>query len=348
MFDSLTLPLDGKKEDVGVETTSINSTPASDTFYTATSVLSPDPHDLTSPLSPLPLDVPRSGNVNNIGNSNSGVCGALVDKQNELVSEVPNEDARKIDIPHSKCNNINVSDVKSRFLVKEVDTCVQKALETDNKDMSHLDQNALVASKINQIQQEILGDLFLSPIHKVNDSTHSQDCHTIKGKKASTPIEAESNCDLKIKDSQSVKSRLHGKNIKTASSCSSPLAGLSEPSEIKKTLSYSDIESPQPCNIDNEFSVSLNNNVFPDNGNTKDNIQKFTDVNSGSHYSDEERDLQKKVTQASPEWCLGLSIREKSELISQEAEMEKAAEVLMRLREKSDEGSVSICEQVCL
>ncbi|XP_037786523.1 kinesin-like protein Klp98A [Penaeus monodon] len=39
---------------------SVNSTPASDTFYTATSVLSPDPRDLISPLSPLPLDVPPS------------------------------------------------------------------------------------------------------------------------------------------------------------------------------------------------------------------------------------------------------------------------------------------------
>lgn len=351
IFDSLTLPLDGKKEDIGVETTSINSTPASDTFYTATSVLSPDPLDFTSPLSPLPLDVPRSGNVRNIGNSDTGACGALNDKQNELVSEVPNDDAKKNYLPHSKCNDINVSAVQHRFLVEEIDNCVQETLETDDKAMSQLDQNDFVASKVSEVKQEAFGALLLSPIHTLEDSTHSQDCHSIQGKTASTPIEAESNCDFKKKDSQSVKSRLHGKNKKIVSRSSSLEADISVlPPEIKKVLSYSNTESPHtyPCSVDNEVSVSFNNNIFPDNGNTKEYRQVFAHINSGSHYSFEDHDIQKNDMKASSEWYPGLNIKEKSELISQETEVEKATEVLIRLRERSDEASVSISEQVCL
>uniref|UniRef100_A0A0P4WG05 Kinesin motor domain-containing protein n=1 Tax=Scylla olivacea TaxID=85551 RepID=A0A0P4WG05_SCYOL len=345
---SLTLPLDGKKADVGVETTSINSTPASDTFYTATSVLSPDPHDLTSPLSPLPLDVPRSGNVKNTGDSNTGACGALVDQQNEPISEVPNDDARKIHPSHSKCNEINVSAVQPRSLANEIDTCVQNALGTNDKSMSHLDQND-IKSKVIQVQQEVLGALLLSPIPSLDDSTHPQDCHATEGKTASTPIEAESNHDLRKNDSQSVRSRLLNKNIKTVSRSSSPGADISESSPgVKKVLSFCDTESSHsyPSNIDNGVSRSLNNNMLLDNGNTKENTQDFADVHIGSQYNSGDNDLQKNVTEASSEWYPGLSIKEKSELIPPEADIEKAAEVLLRLREKSDEGNTSINEQI--
>lgn len=350
VFDSLTLPLDGKK-DTGVETTSINSTPASDTFYTATSVLSPDPQDLNSPLSPLPLDVPHSGNIRNNGNLNTGACGALDDKQNELVSEVPINDARKIDPPHSKCNDINVSAVQNRFIVEKGDNCDQKTIETDNSDMSHMDQNDFDASKASEIKPEAFGALLLSPIHTFEDSTHSQDYHTIQGKTASTPIEVESKCDFKKNDSLSVKSRRHAENKKTVSRSSSTRADISEPSqEIKRLLSYGSSDSPptHPCNVDNEVSVSLNNNIFPDNGNTKEYPPDVAQVNRVSRYSSEDYDLQNSDMQASSEWYPGLNIKEKSELIPQEAEVEKATEVLIRLREKSEEASISINEQVCL
>lgn len=333
----MTLPLDGKKADVGVETTSINSTPASDTFYTATSVLSPDPHDLTSPLSPLPLDVPRSGNVKNTGDSNTGAGGALVDQQNEPVSEVPNDHARKIHPSHSKCNDSNVSAVLPSSLANEIDTYVQKALGANDKSTSFLDQND-VKTKVTQVQQEILGALFLSPIPAVDDSTHLQDCHATKGKTASTPIEAENN-DLRKKDSQSVRSRLFNQNTKTVSRSPSPEVDVSEPSPEVKILLFSETESSDPTNIDNGVSGSLNNNMFLDNGNTKDNTQDFVDVHSG---------LQKNATEASSEWYPGLGIKEKSALIPPEADIEKAAEVLLRLREKSEEDNVSISEQVCL
>lgn len=346
----MTLPLDGKKADVGVETVSINSTPASDTFYTATSVLSPDPHDLTSPLSPLPLDVPRSGNVKNTGDSNTGACGALVDQQNESVSEVPIDDVRKIHPSHSKCNDSNVSAVQPSSLANEIDTYVQKALGTNDKNTSHLDQN--VKCKVTQVQQEVLGALVLSPIPSLHDSTHSQDSHATKGRTASTPIETETNHDLRKKDSQSVRSRLLNKNIKTVSRSSSPGADVSESSpEAKKILSFSDTESshPYPSNVDNGVSGSLNNNVILDNGNTKENTQDVvTDVHSGSQYNSGDNDLQKNITEASSEWYPGLGIKEKSELIPPEADIEKAAEVLLRLREKSGEGNASINEQVCL
>ncbi|XP_050738525.1 kinesin-like protein KIF16B [Eriocheir sinensis] len=335
---SLTLPLGGNKEDVGVETISINSTPASDTFYTATSVLSPDPHDLTSPLSPLPLDVPHSGNVKNAENSNAGACGALVDKQSEIVSEVPIEDVKKVKFPYSK-NDSNIRSSRHTLSAKDGSFCGINALRINDKDTSDLVENdSLVASPANQVAQETsFGAFLLSPIHMHEDSIHSQDFHGMQGKAASTPLREELRSESKIKDSQSVKSRLNGRS-----------SSHSEPSsEVPKTSSYSDADELRayPCGTDNEHSESFNNNVFLDNGNQKCS-HDVSHIRKESKYALEDNVTQNDDSPDSSDWYPGLSIREKSELISQEIEVGKAAEVLMRLRARSNESDISIGEQI--
>lgn len=335
---SLTLPLGGNKEDVGVETISINSTPASDTFYTATSVLSPDPHDLTSPLSPLPLDVPRSGNVKNAENSNTGACGALIDKQSEIVSEVPIEDVKKVKLPCSK-NDSNIRSTQHTLSAKDGSSCGLNALRIDDKDTGDVENDSVVEGTANRAAQETsFGAFLLSPIHMHEDSIHSQDFHGIQGKAASTPLREELKNESKIKNSQSVKSRVNGRS-----------SSLSEPySEVPKTLSYSDADElhAYPCGTDNEHSESLNNNVFLDNGNQKSS-HGVSHIHKESKYSPEDNITQNDDSPDSSDWYPGLSIREKSELISQEIEVGKAAEVLMRLRERSNESDISIGEQVC-
>lgn len=347
---SLTLPLGGTKEDVGVEALSINSTPASDTFYTATSVLSPDPHDLTSPLSPLPLDVPHSGNVKSTENSNTGARGALVDKQSESISEVPIEDVTKAKLPHSKNDN-NITSSQHILPAKGDSSCAHGALRMNGRGRSYsADNDSLVSSKASHVEQEAsFGALLLSPIHMHEDSILSQDFHGMQGKAASTPLREDTSNRSKTTHSQSVKSRLDvkGKNI-ISRSCSLQ-AGLSEPSsEAPKTLSHSDADKLHTCphGIDNENSEAFNNNVVSGNGNSECSHDVSLSSKESQHV------LRDNITQNddspnSSDWYPGLSIREKSELLSQEIEIGKAAEVLMRLRQRSDESDVSISEQVC-
>lgn len=330
----------GNKEDVGVEATSINSTPATpDTFYTATSVLSPDRHDLTSPLSPLPLDVPRSGNVKNNESSNAGACSALVDKQSETVPEVPIEDAKKVKLPCS----MNESNTRSSLLTlpgKDDSSCAHKALKINDKDAGSLVENdSLVASTANQVAQEApFGAFLLSPIHVLDDSIHSQNFHGMQGTKASTPLRGEIGSETKSKESQSVKSRLCVRS-----------SSLSETSsEVPRSLSYSDANKLRtyPCSTDNENSETFNNNIFPANGNPECS-HDVSHSHTESKYALEDNITQNDDSPDSSDWYPGLSIREKSELISQEIEVGKAAEVLMRLRQRSNESDVSIGEQVC-
>lgn len=331
----------GNKEGAGVESLSVNSTPASDTFYTATSVLSPDPHDLTSPMSPLPLDVPRSGNVKNVENSITGACGALGDKNSGIVSEVPIEDVEKLKIPSSK-NDSDISSYQQTLPAKSDGPCAHKGLRVNGKDANHLtEDDSQVAGTTSHLGHgPSFGACLLSPIHLLEDSIHSQDFHGIKEKTTSTPLRGDIRSESKTKDPQSVKSRLDAKSI--SRSCS-----VGEPSQVTKVLSYGDADHPHTCpgNTDNENHQSFNNNVLPDNGNP----ECSRDV---SHISNEPQYLlEDHITQNgdSPDsdWYPGLSIKEKSELISQEIEVGKAAEVLMRLRQRTDESDISIREQVC-
>lgn len=329
---SLTLPLSENKEDAGVETPSINSTPASDTFYTATSVLSPDPHDLTSPLSPLPLDVPHLGNIKNTENSNTGACGALVDKQSD-VFEVPIEDVKKIRTPHSK-NYSNISCSQFTLPVKDNISSSHKTQRRNDEDASCLPDSG----KARQVEQDAsYSALLLSPIHIAEDFIHSQDFHSMHGKAASTPYREEI-----------VKPRLDRESKNIISRSCSLQADLSEPSlQVPKTLSQSDaVTHKHPYSVDNESSESINNNIHFGNGNP-DCSQDFSHISKESHCIVEDNAKQNEGSPDSSDWYPGLSIREKSELISQETEVGKAAEVLMRLRERRNDSDISIGEQVC-
>lgn len=345
---SLTLPLVGEKDDEGGTSGSVNSTPASDTFYTATSVLTPDPRDLTSPLSPLPLDTPHSG----LGKGNeslaSGTRGAFVDDRQDDVPKVPTGDAGESNLSYFEKDDDD-----------ELCTSVYKSPpRTSNRDgvprkgNTHHPQE--VASKLvnnNDLEGTSpgldIGALLTSPILVANDVCKPQGSPAVDTEATSTPIRS-GDQQVSRNNLCAVKAYFH-EDMKPTS-LSTPVttadAGCGEANSSNSNLAKANVFS----SVDNGNCESHNNNVSG-NGNEDNDIigayeAELVPVRKIKSKSVGDSGMTSDVSKASLAWYSGLDVRERSALISPHDDLTKANEVLMRLREESRESNVSIQEKV--
>ncbi|XP_071517126.1 kinesin-like protein Klp98A isoform X2 [Panulirus ornatus] len=353
---SLTLLLAGDKEESGVASNSVNSTPASDTFYTATSVLSPDPHDLTSPLSPLPLDVPHSETEKDKEGLSKGAHGAFVDERCNFVSKVPKEDTKTCDIPQVEREEIGmcVSVYKSSNAIDAEN--VSQAILTDSEDVIHTNQRLSPVVNDNELEGTAKtvdnGVLLASPILQVDDHLQPRGSPAVGTEATSTPIKAVDTLSLRKAD-MIVKTEVYEEDKKTNSGAYSDKVIVRESLfGVNSLIPDNDSGKPDrviPC-MDNENSESHNNNKSVKNGNTQGNhLQKFEtkvkDMSGDPSYSLEDASMLGDQTETST-WYSGRDVSEGSALISPQAEVAKAAEVLMRLRESDDKSNVSVNEKI--
>ncbi|KAK3871433.1 hypothetical protein Pcinc_023420 [Petrolisthes cinctipes] len=343
---SLTLPLVGEKEDEGGASGSINSTPASDTFYTATSVLTPDPRDLTSPLSPLPLDTPHSGHGKSSESLQSGTKGAFVDNRQDDVPKVPKGYEGESNLSHFEKDD------------DELCTSVYKSPRTSNRDGETQECNTrpqeIVSQSINNNHNEDasfgldIGTLLTSPILVANDVHKPQGSPAVGTEATSTPIR--SGCQQGSRHNMCGMKAYFPEDMKPTS-CSTPVTTTDASSGDGNSSSCNSAKANIFSSVDNGNCESHNNNVSG-NGNEHNNIlgdyeAALLPVQKTKSSSVGDSGMPSEDSEASSAWYSGLGVREKSALISPSDDLTKANEVLMRLREKSRESNVSIQEKIC-
>ncbi|XP_069942470.1 kinesin-like protein Klp98A isoform X2 [Cherax quadricarinatus] len=351
---SLTLPLVGERENSAAASNSVNSTPASDTFYTATSVLSPDPHDLTSPLSPLPLDVPHSATELHKEESSKCVLGAFGDEKNNFPSEVPTEDTVDFDVTsHFETGDIDIcaSVYKSPSVIdSENVSCI---FPPDDSDAISQDQKLLPA--INYANLEGASNtvnISTSPV--LQDGGHLKfPGSPIESEATSTPIRAGSTRALK-KGFGSTSNQLHdGDKRENSSLCLYKVKVKKLACDLNSAPLniISDNPDSSVSEIDNDISESDNNNCSSGNGNKEGNQSqkheshyKCIDGNPIARVKDSS--ALNNETDTSSVWFSGVDRSEGSALISPDTEAAKAAEVLLRLRDNTDNSNVSINEKI--
>lgn len=322
---------------------SVNSTPASDTFYTATSVLSPDPRDLISPLSPLPLDAPPLECVKEKKEQNQGGHGAFVNEKSDYVLEVPKDNYVRGDLSLARGEEPLPSAVKS--LKCEGEELPSKNIKTDAEEIPR------TPDCTSAIAKDKLAAFLTSPILQV-EGERIPHGSPIAGAATSTPIKVSGSQGLK-KGAIDILSPAEADDKKeTLTSYSYKASGNESSYEVYSAPSdsySSDQNVPQAC-VDNNNRQLDNNNKGCANGNFEnqgqvDINQKSTDTEGSSGTQD--KAIVNKEYEKSTVWHSGIEdVCESSALISPEAEVAKASEVLLRLREGSEKQDTSVSEQV--
>ncbi|XP_042242970.1 kinesin-like protein Klp98A isoform X2 [Homarus americanus] len=355
---SLTLPLVGEKEDSAADSNSVNSTPASDTFYTATSVLSPDPRDLTSPLSPLPLDVPHSGTEKDKDSLSKGAHGAFVDERNDIASKVPKEeDAKAYDVSHFERDDIDMCASVYKSPSASDAGCVSEAFQAHDKDVSHPGQKLLSPENNSEFEGASntvdIAALLTSPILQVGDPLQPQRSPAVSLEATSTPIKKGGAHELRI-GFQNINTNLDDEDKREYSSSYLCKVTVNEfAPELNCASSINTSRNPDTCpsEIDNNNFKSDNNNSSSGNGNMegskpqeheteKNNVSRCPATSVGDN------GMPSNETEASSTWYSGVERSEGSALIPPETEVERANEVLLRLRENSDNSNISITEKI--
>lgn len=345
---SLTLPLPGDKEDPRMGNTSVNSTPASDTFYTATSVLSPEPRDLISPVSPLPLDGPPTECVKERKELNQGGHGAFVNEKSDSILEVPKDKYVSGDLSQMKGEEPSASAARN----------LPHTLKCDGEEL--VSKNIrVVAGEIprtpdytSAIAKDNLAAFLTSPILQVEGERIPHGSPVVGGAATSTPIKVSGSHGLR-KGSVDILNQAEAEDKKeTLTSYSYKASGNESSYEVYSAPSdscSSDQNVPPSC-VDNNNRQLDNNNKGCANGNVENQSQ--VDVNQKSIDNEgssgtEGKAVVNKEYEKSAVWHSGLEdVCESSALISPEAEVAKASEVLLRLREGSEKQDTSVSEQI--
>lgn len=328
--------------------TSVNSTPASDTFYTATSVLSPEPRDLISPVSPLPLDGPPTECVKERKELNQGGHGAFVNEKSDSILEVPKDKYVSGDLSQMKGEEPSASAARN----------LPHTLKCDGEEL--VSKNIrVVAGEIprtpdytSAIAKDNLAALLTSPILQVEGERIPHGSPVVGGAATSTPIKVSGSHGLR-KGSVDILNQAEAEDKKeTLTSYSYKASGNESSYEVYSAPSdscSSDQNVPPSC-VDNNNRQLDNNNKGCANGNVENQSQ--VDVNQKSIDNEgssgtEGKAVVNKEYEKSAVWHSGLEdVCESSALISPEAEVAKASEVLLRLREGSEKQDTSVSEQV--
>ncbi|KAK7073370.1 hypothetical protein SK128_016700 [Halocaridina rubra] len=343
---SLTLPLLNEKEDAGGGI-SCNSTPASDTFYTATSVLSPDVRDLTSPWSPMPLEGSNSGMDKEKCESLKMAYGAFAeDISDDLPIKVPEEDEvieenlshfeRDDDLSSSvyKSPCTSITDTASPDIIANSDIASgeTQSAESTGKDKVGACENSGLVDESNLV------GLTTSPIPQGSDRFHPLNSPGADLAATSTPVKAK-NPSVKRDLCYNTKLQI-GDNISQNLSASAPCdTNLNEFARAFSSSAYVENSSnpyseSSTCNLE----ANANNNIRTI-GNGNNEVCELVSGAENSRLSCEDSD-------SSP-WHSGLEgVSKRSTLISPHAEVAKANEVLLRLRENADKSDASINEQI--
>lgn len=350
----MTLPLTGEKEDPRVGNSSVNSTPASDTFYTATSVLSPDPRDLTSPLSPLPLDVPHTEYVKEKEELSQGGHGAFVNEKSDCILKVPRDNYLRDDLSQFKKKDSSTALHKHPTTSQGRNLTISPNCENKEHLTTSVRKYTTEVPRTpdcdSAVNKDNLAAFLTSPILLV-EGDRVQQGSPVVGTATSTPIKVagahgfrKASLDLASPSDMGDKKDILTSYSYKASGNESSFEVYSAPSQSGS----SDANVPSPC-VDNN-NRHLDNNNRCGNGNVE--VQSPVNINQKSEQSEESSSSEDKGVvnreyEKSSVWHSGLEdVCESSALISPEAEVAKASKVLMKLREGSDRSDTSVDEQV--
>lgn len=351
---SLTLPLLNEKEDPGGGI-SCNSTPASETFYTATSVLSPDIRDLTSPWSPLPIE--RSLSEMREGEGLGAACKSFAQGNCDLPPKVPKSDCGVTEgISHFErdddlCSSVYKSPSASK--IEDV-SYLGDVLSSENISENNLNLNQIAKVRDNN-SCDILGlqGSPTSPILQTGDHPHSQDSPGVEGAATSTPVKLRCSQGIRKEDCRR-KMYIDEKNKESCVALPTDYEGnyneftKSENAAVITNASDSNRQSivyNVEANANNNFRTSKNGNAdacmaFEEEVRKEnDNLTEVTDCEGDTRLVNDEGE--------SLLWHPGLeNICKSSVLISPDADVTKAAEVLIRLRENEDKSNMSMEEKI--